>query len=121
MGFILNENGSIYLSMLCLTPRHYSPAYLSPFIWHIWSLKDRTSTTSACAHSLSQVQKSAEHYTEAAQDEITLCSQIRDGDPRNDRHCVRMFDSFVHSGPYGRHQCMVFEVLGENLLALIKM
>ena len=68
-----------------------------------------------------QVQKSAEHYTEAAQDEITLCSQIRDGDPDDSRHCVRMFDSFVHSGPHGKHQCMVFEVLGENLLSLIKM
>ncbi len=31
-----------------------------------------------------------------------------------------MYDSFVHAGPHGRHVCMVFEVLGENLLALIK-
>ena len=67
-----------------------------------------------------QVQKSAAHYTEAAQDEITLCSQIRDGDPLDDRCCVRMYDSFEHGGPHGRHTCMVFEVLGENLLALIK-
>jgi hypothetical protein len=27
---------------------------------------------------------------------------------------------FEHSGPHGRHVCMVFEVLGDNLLALIK-
>ncbi|GAX78942.1 hypothetical protein CEUSTIGMA_g6382.t1 [Chlamydomonas eustigma] len=67
-----------------------------------------------------KVQKSAEHYTEAAQDEITLCSQIRDGDPNDSKKCVRMYDSFTHSGLNGKHVCMVFEVLGDNLLALIK-
>lgn len=67
-----------------------------------------------------QVQKSAQHYTEAARDEITLLSQLRDGDPNNDSMCVRLYDSFEHSGPNGRHVCLVFEVLGDNLLALIK-
>ncbi len=57
-----------------------------------------------------QVQKSAKHYTEAAQDEVTLLTQIRDGDPRDAKHCVRLLDSFEHSGPNGRHMCMVFEV-----------
>lgn len=66
------------------------------------------------------MQKSAQHYTEAARDEITLLSQIRDGDPDNTRHCCRLLDSFEHSGPHGLHVCMVFEVLGDNLLALIK-
>lgn len=67
-----------------------------------------------------QVQKSAPHYTDAARDEITLLSQIRDGDPAAERHCCRLLDSFDHAGPHGRHVCMVFEVLGDNLLALIK-
>ncbi|KXZ45785.1 hypothetical protein GPECTOR_50g578 [Gonium pectorale] len=67
-----------------------------------------------------KVQKSAQHYTEAARDEITLLSQLRDGDPDNDKMCVRLYDSFEHSGPNGRHVCLVFEVLGDNLLALIK-
>jgi len=31
-----------------------------------------------------------------------------------------MFDSFFFFGPNGKHFCMVFEVLGKNLLALIK-
>lgn len=60
----------------------------------------------------SQVQKSASHYTEAARDEITLLSQIRDGDAGDTKHCVRLLDSFDHSGPHGRHVCMVFEVRG---------
>ena len=57
-----------------------------------------------------QVQKSASHYTEAARDEITLLTQISDGDPTGSRHCVRLFDWFEHRGPHGLHICMVFEV-----------
>ena len=89
--------------------------------------------------SVMQVQKSASHYSEAARDEITLLTQIRcgnacmhallrccmrerkpertpcecsprDGDPGDERHCVRLLDHFEHSGPHGRHVCMVFEV-----------
>ncbi len=57
-----------------------------------------------------QVQKSAQHYTEAARDEVTLLTQIKDGDPENEKHCVRLYDWFEHSGANGRHICMVFEV-----------
>ena len=56
------------------------------------------------------MQKSASHYTEAAKDEVILCHQIAEGDPSGERHCVRLFDHFEHSGPNGRHVCMVFEV-----------
>lgn len=57
-----------------------------------------------------QVQKSASHYTEAARDEITLLTQIKDGDSTDSRHCVRLHDWFEHRGPHGLHICMVFEV-----------
>lgn len=67
-----------------------------------------------------QVQKSAQHYTEAARDEVTLLDQLRDGDPESRSHCVRLLDHFEHMGPHGLHVCLVFEVLGDNLLALIK-
>ena len=67
-----------------------------------------------------QVQKSAQHYSEAAQDEIKLLSEIRDGDPNDTAHCCRLYDWFEHTGPHGHHICMVFEVLGDNLLSLIK-
>lgn len=66
-----------------------------------------------------KIQKSAQHYREAAQDEITLLSQIRDGDPTNSKCCCRLTDHFEHKGPNGQHVVMVFEVLGENLLELI--
>ncbi len=67
-----------------------------------------------------QVQKSAQHYMEAARDEITLLDCIRERDSQNVKHCVRLRDSFEHRGPHGCHMCMVFEVLGDNLLSLIK-
>ncbi|CAM9243495.1 unnamed protein product, partial [Phaeothamnion confervicola] len=81
-----------------------------------------------------KVQKSAEHYTEAARDEIELLETISgnakslaelavaDGGPPADAdcHCVRLVDSFDHDGPHGRHVCMAFEMLGCNLLSVIK-
>ncbi|KAG6489675.1 serine/threonine-protein kinase SRPK-like [Zingiber officinale] len=67
-----------------------------------------------------KVQKSAQHYTEAAMDEIKILKQIADGDPEDTRCVVKLLDHFKHSGPNGQHVCMVFEFLGDNLLTLIK-
>jgi|EP00670_Eutreptiella_braarudii_P007216 serine/threonine-protein kinase SRPK3 len=66
-----------------------------------------------------KIQKSAQHYREAAYDEITLLTQIREGDSENTKCCCLLTDHFEHRGPNGRHVVMVFEVLGENLLQLI--
>ena len=92
-----------------------------------------------------KVQKSAEHYTEAAMDEVelldcvaqerkkcegTLISQgpmCRDLDGIRaidnvdySRHVATLHDSFFHNGPNGRHMSMVFGMLGCNLLSVIK-
>ncbi|KAL9413280.1 hypothetical protein AB3S75_041867 [Citrus x aurantiifolia] len=67
-----------------------------------------------------KVQKSAQHYTEAAMDEIKILKQIADGDPDDKKCVVKLLDHFKHSGPNGQHVCMVFEYLGDNLLTLIK-
>ncbi|KAL9252237.1 kinase dsk1-like protein [Drosera capensis] len=67
-----------------------------------------------------KVQKSAQHYTEAAMDEITILKQIADGDPDDTKCVVKLLDHFKHSGANGNHVCMVFEYLGGNLLTLIK-
>ncbi|KAG6544739.1 hypothetical protein Mapa_013838 [Marchantia paleacea] len=71
-------------------------------------------------HVALKVQKSAQHYTEAAVDEITILKQIADGDPENCKGVVKLLDHFKHCGPNGQHVCMVFELLGDNLLTLIK-
>ncbi|KAK9795228.1 hypothetical protein WJX73_007151 [Symbiochloris irregularis] len=88
----------------------------------VWLVKDATTGKEGAM----KVQKSARHYTEAARDEIKLLTDIRDrlpnqGDAAADTcNCVLLLNSFDHRGPHGLHVCMVFEVLGDNLLALIK-
>ena len=67
-----------------------------------------------------KIVKSAEHYTAAARDEVLILSRIRELDATDAHHCCRMIDSFEHRGPHGLHVCMVFEVLGDNLLSLIR-
>ena len=82
----------------------------------VWLVHDRLYDSLAAL----KVQKSATHYTEAARDEIKLLTEIHDGDVNDEFCCCRILDDFEHAGPHGRHVCMVFEVLGENLLALVK-
>ena len=89
----------------------------------VWLVRDAKTGN---IHAL-KVQKSAEHYTEAAYDEIELLKATRRGKWAKSRdlrsrsnRVVRLLDSFEHNGPHGKHVCMVFEALGENLLSLIK-
>jgi len=35
-------------------------------------------------------------------------------------HCAQLLNSFIHSGPNGKHFVMVFEILGVNFLEIIK-
>jgi serine/threonine-protein kinase SRPK3 len=35
-------------------------------------------------------------------------------------HCTQLLHEFWHHGPNGKHKCLCFDVLGENLLALVK-
>mmetsp|Transcript_29818 Transcript_29818/g.5385 ORF Transcript_29818/g.5385 Transcript_29818/m.5385 type:complete len:140 (-) Transcript_29818:560-979(-) len=94
-----------------------------------------------------KVQKSAPHYTEAAYDEIdillkvsgntdnnvwlTSLQQYFAGQPEADNvrrrenlqnicYVVQLLNSFLHYGPHGKHVCMIFEILGVNLLDVIK-
>jgi serine/threonine-protein kinase SRPK3 len=97
-----------------------------------------------------KIQKSAQHYTEAAEDEIKLLSSARSKDPGGQKFVVKLLDSFSLQGPHGRRTgiarkivalstsvfpftpcfrmfsclspdiCMVFEVLGESSLRWIQ-
>ncbi|KAK6543333.1 serine/threonine protein kinase, CMGC group [Orbilia ellipsospora] len=73
-------------------------------------------------HVALKVVRSAAHYTETALDEIKLLQKIVTAKPEHPgrQFVVSLLDSFEHKGPNGTHVCMVFEVLGENLLGLIK-
>lgn len=84
----------------------------------VWLSRD----TATGRHVALKVVRSAAHYTETAIDEIKLLQKIVEANPKHPgkRHVVSLLDSFEHKGPNGTHVCMVFEVLGENLLGLIK-
>ncbi|KAF3797442.1 Protein kinase dsk1, partial [Colletotrichum gloeosporioides] len=84
----------------------------------VWLSRDNTSGK----HVALKVVRSAAHYTETAIDEIKLLNKIVQAKPDHPgrKHVVSLLDSFEHKGPNGTHVCMVFEVLGENLLGLIK-
>lgn len=85
----------------------------------VWLARDNQNPSK---HVALKVVRSATHYTETAIDEIKLLNKIVGANPEHlgYKHVVGLLDSFEHKGPNGTHTCMVFEVLGENLLGLIK-
>ncbi|KAI0031640.1 kinase-like domain-containing protein [Vararia minispora EC-137] len=102
----------------------------------VWLAKDAKSNR----HVALKIVKSAPRYTETALDEIKLLQRLITSstpqpEPTPDdphptpspaqthpgrSHVISFLDHFRHKGPNGTHVCMVFEVLGENLLGLIK-
>lgn len=68
-----------------------------------------------------KIVKSDPRYVETALDEIKLLRHVRECDPsdRFREKIVQLLDNFWISGDNGTHVCMVFEVLGNNLLNLI--
>ncbi|XP_022220471.2 SRSF protein kinase 3-like [Drosophila obscura] len=68
-----------------------------------------------------KVCKSAEHLAATACDEISLLKKVS----KYESHALRcrlvsLTDNFFASGPNGTHHCLVFEILGQNLLCLIQ-
>ncbi|KIH62740.1 hypothetical protein ANCDUO_06974 [Ancylostoma duodenale] len=75
-------------------------------VWLCWDTKDKRFVAM-------KIVKSADHYTEAAQDEIKLLLAVREADPEDPgcQRVVQLLDEFTVSGVNGVHTCMVFEVL----------
>ncbi|KAK6910656.1 hypothetical protein I203_104688 [Kwoniella mangroviensis CBS 8507] len=84
----------------------------------VWLARDSNTKR----HVALKVVKSDGHYTETALDEIQLLQRVVNSSQTHAGRChvVGLVDNFRHTGPNGSHVCMVFEVLGENLLGLIK-
>ncbi|PAV21830.1 kinase [Pyrrhoderma noxium] len=84
----------------------------------VWLIKDNE----ANKHSALKVVKSAGRYAETARDEIKLLRKVMSANPQHPGRdfVVSFLDSFTHQGPEESHVCIVFEPLGENLLALIE-
>ncbi|KAL7045859.1 hypothetical protein ACKWTF_002368 [Chironomus riparius] len=68
-----------------------------------------------------KIVKSATNFTETAKDEIKILKAVRDTDPSDLKRnkTVQLLNDFKITGVNGTHVCMVFEVLGHNLLKLI--
>lgn len=83
-------------------------------VWLCWDLQDKRFVAL-------KVVKSASHFTETALDEIKLLKDVRDTDQHDPKRnkTVQLLNDFKISGINGLHVCMVFEVLGHNLLKLI--
>lgn len=83
-------------------------------VWLCWDLEDKR-------YVALKIVKSAPHFTETAKDEIKLLKAVRDSDPSNPKRnkTVQLLNDFKITGVNGIHICMVFEVLGHNLLKLI--
>jgi len=103
----------------------------------VWLCKDFKYDTYVAV----KVQKSASNYMEAAYDEVEILQRVarsvdkpewvesmkeyfkdenRESFTRDDCHVVQLLNSFIYQGPYGNHFCMVFEIMGVNLLEIIK-
>ena len=107
----------------------------------VWLCKD----TKYGTYVAMKVQRSAPNYTEAALDEIDLLLKIsrsyneplwatavkkhhpnqaghieKNGVSINHCYVVQLLNTFSHTGVNGTHICLVFEVLGVNLLEIIK-
>ncbi|KAG7194349.1 serine/threonine protein kinase, CMGC group [Scheffersomyces spartinae] len=84
----------------------------------VWLAKDNDKH----CHVAMKIVRSAKNFTQTAIDEIKLLDKVRSSDIHHPghMHVIQLLDTFTHKGPNGIHVCMVFEVLGENLLSLIR-
>lgn len=73
-------------------------------------------------HVAMKIVRLAKQYTDTAVDEIKLLDKVTTSDVHHPghEHVIQLLDTFTHPGPNGVHVVMVFEVLGENLLGLIR-
>uniref|UniRef100_A0A914YLH5 non-specific serine/threonine protein kinase n=1 Tax=Panagrolaimus superbus TaxID=310955 RepID=A0A914YLH5_9BILA len=70
-----------------------------------------------------KIPKSRQDFIEASRDELDILQVIRDGDPRHvgAQNVVQILNEFEFFGvSKSLHLCMVFEVLGDNLLTLLR-
>ncbi|XP_065909151.1 SRSF protein kinase 3-like [Dysidea avara] len=111
-GYHPVQLGDIYNSRYCIIRKlgwgHFSTVWLA-----------RDSKVARCV--ALKVVKSAKRYTETAVDEVKLLEKIASGDrgQMGRENVIELFDQFKIHGINGTHICMVFEVLGDNLLKLI--
>lgn len=63
-----------------------------------------------------KVQRNNEMMRRAGEKEIAILERLRNADPENRKHCIRLVGRFDHED----HLCMVFEALHQNLRSAVK-
>ncbi|XP_058053698.1 SRSF protein kinase 3 [Anopheles bellator] len=83
-------------------------------VWLSWDLEEKR-------YVALKIVKSAQHFSDTAKDEIHILKSILNADPEDPKRdkVVQLLNDFRITGVNGTHICMVFEVLGHNLLKLI--
>lgn len=83
-------------------------------VWLAWDLEEPRFVAL-------KIVKSSLHYMEAALDEVAILKRVREADPKDPKRerVIQLLDNFKETGVHGTHMCMVFSVLGFNLLKLI--
>lgn len=75
-------------------------------------------------HVALKIVKSDPHFCKSALEEIELLEQAQTAGNGSHQHVAQLLHHFWHdagaAGGGGKHVCMVFEVLGESLLSLMK-
>ena len=106
LGDIFNEYYSIQQK---LGAGHYSS---------VWLAKDiRKQSSDPNEFVAIKISKSSGGYTAAAHDEVIFLKKIS-SDGR--MLTTKLLDEFDHTGPNGKHHCIVTNLLGNNLLDMIK-
>ena len=118
LSFIIDRSNLLFFSFFLF------PLF---FFFCLWNKSSSSSSSKKPKkrtekHYAMKVVKSAKHYTETALDEIKLLQRVAEADTRaiGSNYVTAVIDHFMVKGRNGSHVCMTFEVLGENLLALIK-
>jgi hypothetical protein len=108
----------------------------------VWMVKDKkTSLPEKSDYYAMKIQKSKPSYAEVALDELELLRALEDGKNKPEwdttlagynkifpettlkkehNYCINLLDNFAHYGMHGKHYCIVFPIMGPNLLDLMR-
>nr|WGM49951.1 SRPK-D [Diplonema papillatum] len=92
-------------------------------VWLAWDQESLRKRLTSCTSQFVaiKVSKCAEHVGNAAKEEANLLKYIgKNGRGSGMASLATVLDVFNQKGDYGNHVCMVFPVLGQNILCLVE-
>lgn len=112
-----------YQVMLKLGFGAYSTVWLAHDSWSVLlvsKLHGADFSKSKNQHVALKIVVAHSHGGENAFCELEILQRILTADPSHDgyKHVIHLLDNFQHTGPNGKHLCLVFKVMGESVSAL---